>query len=207
MTILPKDWLKNLQKNKYLQLFPDLKEEKARKFVTLILTLTTLSFFGLLAIGPTLSTISKLNKELEDNKLIEKQLAQKINNLSLLQGKYAELQGSLPIVYEAIPKSPEVTTLIGQFERIALDENVALTNAQVSQVETLPKKSAKKKFSSFNFALSVEGDYANIKKFTEEISNMRRVISLGTLAISSVYDKQKGEILKLSIKGTAYFKN
>jgi Tfp pilus assembly protein PilO len=214
MIILPKDWLKNLQKNKYLQLLPDLKEEKARKFITLILTLLTLSIFGIFAIGPTLSTISKLNKELKDNRLVEQQLNEKIANLSLLQGKYADLQGTLPDIYSAIPKSPEIAILMGQFGRIESSKGISIINAQTFQVEAITNtentkkntKNVNKKFSSFNFTLSVEGDYKNVKEFIEELSKMRRIISLDTLSISSIYDKQKGNILRLSIKGTAYFK-
>lgn len=65
-----KDLLKNT-KIKYLQLLPNLKGEKTQKFTTLILTFFALSFFGLLAINPTISTISELNKELEDNKFVD----------------------------------------------------------------------------------------------------------------------------------------
>jgi Tfp pilus assembly protein PilO len=207
MVIIPKNWLKNLQKNKYLQLLPDFKEEKARKFITLILTLLTLSFFGIFAIGPTLSTISKLQKELEDNRLVENKLKQKINNLSVLQQKYADLQGSLQDVYDTVPKTPEVAVFIGQIEKLTQDNNVNITNLQTFQVEAVSKgNNVLKRYSSFNFNLSIEGDYENISSFLDQLTNMQRIVSLDTLSINNIYDRQKGAILRLSIKGTAYFK-
>ena len=206
MIKIPKDWLKNLQKNKYLQLLPDFKEEKAKKFITLVLTLITLSFFGIFAIAPTLSTISKLQKELEDDQLVENKLKQKINNLSILQQKYADLQGSLPDVYSAIPKTPEIASFMGQIKQLAKKNNVSIISLQTFQVEAVAKGNLIKRYSSFNFNLSMEGDYENINEFLNGLTEMQRIISLDTLTISNVYDRKKGNILRLSIKGTAYFK-
>jgi Tfp pilus assembly protein PilO len=206
MALIPKNWLKNVQKNKYLQLLPDFKEEKTRKFITLILTLITLSFFGIFAIGPTLSTISKLQKELEDNRLVEGQLKQKINNLSILQQKYADLQGSLLDVYSAVPKTPEVAVFMGQLEAVAKDNNVNIINMQTFQVVAVSENDVSKRYSSFNFNLSIEGNYENIDAFIKTLAGMQRIVSLDTLSINNIYDRQKGNILRLSIKGTAYFK-
>jgi len=207
MTILNKDWLKNLQKNKYLQLLPDFKEEKTQRFVTLILTLFTLSFFGIFAISPTLSTISKLNKELKDTRYTESQLKQKINNLSILQQKYATLQSDLPDIYSAIPKNPDVAIFMGQLKQVAKSSNVTILSAQTFQVEAVTTSRVSKKYSSFNFGISLEGGYNDVASFIDSIGKMQRVVALDSLAITSTVDSQKGNILKLSIKGTAYFKN
>ncbi len=206
MQLLNKDWLKNLQKNKYLQLLPDFKEEKNKKFITLTLTLFALCFFGIFAIGPTLSTISKLQKELKDNQKIEEQLKQKINNLSILQEKYANLQGDLPSVYAAVPKTPETAVLMGQIETLARTSGVNITNAQTLQVEAVSDNKSSKKYSSFNFNLAIEGDYENIVKFINSLTNMQRIVSLDVITINNITSR-KGSVLKLSVKGTAYFKN
>jgi Tfp pilus assembly protein PilO len=206
MTIIPKNWLRNVQKNKYLKLLPDFKEEKARKFITLVLTLITLGFFGIFAIGPTLSTISRLQKELEDNRLVDTQLKQKISNLSILQQKYADLQGSLPDVYAAVPKTPEAAEFMGQVEKIAQNNNVNVISMQTFQVEAVSSSKVVKRYSNFNFNLSLEGNYDHVDSFLKELSNMQRVVSVNTMSIANVYDRQKGNILRLSIKGTTYFK-
>jgi Tfp pilus assembly protein PilO len=206
MISIPKNWLKNLQKNKYLQLLPDFKEEKARKFITLVLTFITLCFFGIFAIGPTFSTISKLQKELEDNKMVDDKLKQKINNLSILQGKYAELQGSLEDIYSAVPKGPEVAIFMGQLEQIAKINNVDLISVQTFEVQAVAKENVSKRYSSFNFNLGVEGSYDNINNFLKTLAGMQRTVSLDSLSINNVYDQQRGMILRLGIKGVTYFK-
>jgi Tfp pilus assembly protein PilO len=206
MISIPKNWLKNLQKNKYLQLLPDFKEKKARKFVTLVLTFITLCFFGIFAIGPTFSTISKLQKELEDNKMVDDKLKQKINNLSILQGKYAELQGSLEDIYSAVPKGPEVAIFMGQLEQIAKINNVDLISVQTFEVQAVAKENVSKRYSSFNFNLAVEGNYDNINNFLKTLAGMQRTVSLDSLSINNVYDQQRGMILRLGIKGVTYFK-
>jgi Tfp pilus assembly protein PilO len=206
MQLIPKDWLKNLQKNKYLQLLPDFKEEKTKKFITLVLTLITLSFFGIFAISPTLSTISKLQKELEDNLLVDQRLKEKINNLSTLQQKYAELQGNLADVYSAVPKTPEVAVFMGQLREVARNNNVKVVSMQTFQVEAVPKVITIKKYISFNFNVSIEGGYENIYNFVKTLSEMQRIVLIENLSVTNIFDRDKGNVLRLSIKGSAYFK-
>ena len=66
--------LKKIKNNKYFELLPDLKKEKTKKYSSIIFSLISLSFFGIFAINPTLSTIAKLRKELSDTKFVDEQL-------------------------------------------------------------------------------------------------------------------------------------
>ncbi|MGA2968093.1 MAG: hypothetical protein ABSD69_02925, partial [Candidatus Levyibacteriota bacterium] len=54
--------IKKDQYEKYLELIPDIKREKAQKYITIVLTLTTAIILGVFAINPTLSTIANLQK-------------------------------------------------------------------------------------------------------------------------------------------------
>ena len=67
-----------IKKEKYLGFLPDLKKEKTQKYSSIIFSLVSLSFFGIFAINPTLSTIAKLKKELSDTKFVEEQLRKNI---------------------------------------------------------------------------------------------------------------------------------
>ena len=49
----------------YIENVIDLKNKRAVQFTYLVLTIIALTFFGLFAINPTLSTIAKLQKEIE----------------------------------------------------------------------------------------------------------------------------------------------
>ena len=193
--------LKELQKNKYLQLFPDFREERTQKITYISLTLVALSFFGLFAINPTLSTISKLNKELKDNKFVDSQLQKKINNLSLLQEKYNNIQSDLPNVYSAIPTNPNAALLAAQVQSLAKDSGIKLNTFQVFSVDS---DSGKKKYSAFNFSLNANGNFNEISKFIDSLNSMRRITVQNIISVTRQTGKEN--TLLLTIKGEAYFK-
>lgn len=185
-----------------LKFLPDFKEERTQKFTTLILTLVALSFFGLFAISPTVSTIAQLNKELGDSNFVEQKLEQKINNLTLLQQKYVSLQNTLPTIYSAIPKDAEVPLFAAQVQSVSNNSSIVLDNFQTFEVE-VGLNALQKPYSSFAFALTAEGSYNDLSKFLSNLSSMQRIIGADILSLS----KKSGAItsLQLTLKGKTYF--
>lgn len=197
--------LKNLKTSKYLELLSNLKQEKTQKFTSVALTFIALSFFGLFAINPTISTIAQLRRELDDDQFTQTQLTQKINNLSTLGGEYQQIQNDIPYIMDSLPQDPQISLLAGQLQSVAKDAGVNLLGLQTFQVEVATPKTAQKKYSSFSFSLAAEGDYNSILNLIDSVSNVQRVVSLDIIALNRKAD-QSGTI-QLSLKGTAYFKN
>ena len=200
MKILNKDLFRILPVGKF-DLLPDFKEERTQKFITIILTLIAVSFFALFAINPTLSTIAQLKKQVSDNELVDKQLSQKINNLTILQQKYTALKNDIPIIISAIPKGPEIPLLVAQVQAASINSNVSLNSLQTFQVE-VGKPSVSKKFSSFSFALSAGGSYNDLLRFISTISNMQRIVSVDILSFTT---KSGSNLLELNFKGKSFF--
>lgn len=197
--------LKNLRQNKYLELFPALKQEKTQKFTSVILTFLALSFFGIFAINPTISTIVRLRRELADAKFTETGLTQKIGNLSSLGKQYQQLENDIPYVLSAVPQDPQISLLVAQLQSTAQNSGIFLDDLQTFEVEVSTPKTAKKKYSSFSFSLTAEGRYNDVLKLIDTISTMQRVVSLDIISLNRKAD-QSGTV-QLSLKGTAYFKN
>lgn len=195
---------KNLKQSKYLELLPNLKEEKTQKFTSIVLTLIALSFFGIFAISPTISTIARLQKEVSDSNFTEEQLKQKITNLSTLGQEYQRIQQDIPYVLFAIPQDPQISTLVAQIQALSQQSNIQLNGLQTLQVEVATQNKTQKKYSAFSFSVSAEGQYENIISFIESLKNMQRITSLDTIALNKKTDQNK--TIQLSIKGTAYFK-
>lgn len=205
MKLLNKNQLKNTQVNKYLVLIPSIKEEKTQKFTTTVFTILALIFFAIFAINPTLSTIASLQKQLDDDKFVERKLTEKINNLSILEQQYSTLENDLPFVYAAIPVDSNIPTLTGELQTLAKNSNVNLISFQTSAVDVSDDLVGNKPFSSFSFSITLSGNYENIKQFIIRMSNIQRIITLGEVSISqSDTDKISG--LNSVIKGIAYFK-
>lgn len=192
--------LKNLRQRNYTDLFPALKEERVQKFTKLVLTLIALSFFGLIAINPTLSTIAQLNKELADDTFVDQNLTQKISNLSTLSDKYRSLEPDLPIILASVPKNPEIPTFAAQIQSVIKNSNLDLISFQTFEVELT---STLKTYSSFSFALGTEGTYNDISKFLNSLTSMQRIITIDNVSLTK---KSIGNSLQLNLKGRAFFR-
>lgn len=200
--------LKNLKKDeyhKYLELMPDFKQEKTQKYLTIVLTLVASIILGVFALGPTLSTIASLQKQLEDDKFVEQKLREKINNLSVLQQKYASIESDLPIIYDALPKTSQIPLVTAQIQAVANDTGVKVTNFQTFQAEVSHTAVSTKKFAAYSFSVNVQGTYQNMTGFMDKLVNFQRIVSIENVSITKVTSLDTTD-LKLIIKGVAYFK-
>mgnify|MGYP001565302832 CR=1 FL=1 len=193
--------------NKYLHTLPFFREEKAQKFIGITLTLLALSFFGLFAINPTLSTIAKLRKEIDDNKFVNNQLGKKIGDLNRLKQQYANIQNDLMIVFEALPQKADVPLLIAQIQSIAQTTNINIKKIENFEVELLspnPNKKKGKEHFSYLFSIDGSGTYENISQFISTLTNMQRVIvvDLFSLGKSGVNDSS----IEFTTKAMAFIK-
>lgn len=199
---------KNLKKEeyaKYLDLVPDFKQEKSKKFITIILTLTASIILGLFVVSPTISTIANLRKQIEDNKIVEEKLQQKINNLSVLSQKYSDLEADIPIVLEAVPQTSQIPLLVAQIQAVANESGVRLNNFQTFRVDVSQGAIKGKKFSSFDFTLTAQGDYQNMLNFMDNLVNFQRITTITNISVSKATSFNNSS-LQLNMRGTAYFK-
>jgi len=203
---LPKNYFEGLAAAKYreyLKLLPDIKKENTQLITVLIFTFAALSFLGIFAINPTLTTIVDLKKQLADSEFVHQQLSAKIANLGSLQQKYTALNPDLPVVYDAIPQSPTIPLLVGQIQALAKKSNTHLTSIHVSEVQMAGGK-GKPDGLSFVFALDGTGAYDDVLNFAFSLSHFSRMVTVEAI---SVEKDEKKNLLVLSIKGRAYFKD
>lgn len=194
--------------SKYLELLPDFKQEKTQKFTTIALTLVASIILGLFAINPTLSTIANLQKQLDDNKFVEQKLEEKINNLSILQQKYALVQPDLDAINNAVPRDPQTTVLLGQIQTVAKETNVTVVNLQTFEVDIPPLVVGQQKYSSFDISVTVQGQYSDMANFINELANMQRIIVINYSTFTKTTDNNtNASSLRLTVKGTVYYKN
>jgi len=194
---------KSIKASKYFEMFPSFKEEKAQFFLTIILTLVSFSFFGIFAIGPTLSTIAELKKELSDSKFVNEKLEQKITNLYSLQQKYSLLENELTIVMAALPKTPNESFFVGQIQAIGQKTNTIVKRINISEIE-LSKEQKQNKYSSFAFSAEISGTYKDLTSFLSLLTDYERIVTIDTVSVAK--STEKNDTLQLNIRGRAYFK-
>ncbi len=190
--------------NKYFNLLPNFGNKNTRNFATIVLTLIALSFFGLFAINPTLSTIAGLQKELEDNQFIDNSLRQKISNLSILQQKYSVLQNDIPIILSTIPQDSQIPLVMGEIQSLVKQSNIQLESLQNFQVELVKDNDKNNRYYSFEFSVSGFGSYNNISQFINSLANMQRLIDIEALSINRQADNNTS--LRFTLRGMAFYK-
>lgn len=194
---------KNIKYEKYYKdILPYLRKEKNQQYLTVILTLGATIFFALFAINPTVSTIVKLRREINDSRFVEKKLSEKINNLSNLSTEYQNIQEDLPFILDAIPKNPEAPTLVAQIQSIANDSSVGISKLDIASINLITQDASTS--SSFAFEITGQGAYENLQKFTSDLINMQRIVSVDSISIAK--DTKTDGNLEINIKGFAYFK-
>lgn len=208
---LKSDLLPLLPRHKSLDSLPETKAKKTETFRTLILTFIALSFFVFFAINPTLSTISQLNKQLEDSKVVEKQLEEKISHLSALQQQYAQIEPEIPVVFSSIPQGPKVALFIAQLQAITRKSSITVLLLQTFPVEISKNQSTDSLaidkpdyYFSYIFAINIEGEYKNISNFLNSLVSFQRLVTIDSLSITK--SPGNSEKIQLSVRGKTYFK-
>lgn len=178
--------------------------DNKRKFVAslyLILSLFTVSFFGIFAISPTLSTVSNLQKQYDDDKLVDMALEEKLQSLQRLDTAYQQLIPQIQQILLAIPTTPKIPYLTREIENLSKSESLNVLRIDFNTVEVYPAKRINQPLYSFTFNVVVQGTQEHINQFIADITNIDRIVSIDNITTN----KGDGEIYQLSFVGRAYF--
>jgi type IV pilus assembly protein PilO len=179
----------------------------ARASLELLLTIGTVAFFALFAIRPTLLTMSNLIKELDDKKVLDTQLSEKIASLQSSQIQYAQLEQRLPLLDEAIPLRPQFYEAIVLVEKVASDNNLVIQNLSLQTIPAdkeldQPLTSQTRQFLPFRVTLS--GDYESIKNFVSQVQSLRRLFTVESIVFNAKEEKQQRR-LEATLNIYAYY--
>lgn len=178
------------------------QRKDVKVYTSLTLSLLAIAFFGVFAIKPTLTTIAGLWKELQDKRMVNQKLQEKINNLNQAQTNFAQISDQVYLLDQALPQNPSVSQLIWQLEILAQKSNVTIKSLGVEPLELQGKNKNSKNEVLFNLNLS--GDYENLKTFLGSLENLRRVITINSFAFSQS-KKEEVQTLTLNLTGKAYY--
>lgn len=186
----------------YLKLFPVLKKERNQQYGMLIITFLTMTFFGLFAINPTLTTIAELHRKLDDAKFTDRVLTQKIKALSDLQNKYSQLAPDLETIESGVPPTVNATKFIGQLHSIVSQTSVTLTHISFGSVKISSDPPVKE--GAFSFTMTVEGTYSQIDAFLQKLTNFDRIVVLDSISI--LKSEAGGSKIGITVTGNAHYK-
>lgn len=200
------DW-KN-EYHRYAHYFLDFKKigqsAKTRSFAWISLTIFTISFFLIVAIQPTLITITSLNREIKDKKEASSQLQKKIDSIIQAQEEFAKNVDNFQLLDEALPTNNQFPSLALFLETLSADKNVVLKSLNFEKIQMDEKKPAKIPPDILGFQLTISGDYQALKSFLAYLEASRRIIKTDSISFSQT-KVEEGKELSLTISGSAYF--
>lgn len=193
---------------------------QTRAYTTAIFSFLAISLFGWYAIRPTLQTILFLQKEIDDNKLVNTQMEEKIGKLIEAHATYQSVQPDLPYLVQALPPAPEVLTAIGQIRNIAVIRGAsisAITSSGaplLSKEQNAPNKTttlkSSRKVKSVPLSIVVIGSFDSLLGIIEDILSLRRIVTIETLNFTPNRESDQqvlvGSVpLKLVMKVNAHY--
>lgn len=187
----------------YTWLGPLVNKPKNKAYTFLALSFFTVAFFAFFAIRPTVNTIIGLTRQIDDEKIVEKKLQDKINALSQLQAEYEIIQPDLPALNAALPVKANIVELVQSAESLARDNQASLSAVQLGETNlssgkniTTPQIHAV----PISFLFTTEGNYANLSAIIKKISLLPRLLSIqNVLMIQGL-----GKIIN-TVKVNAYY--
>lgn len=175
--------------------------QRATAYLYVTFSFLALSFFGLFAIGPTIATISDLNKQYDEKKSALKQLEDKNAALKSLSAEYIDIQPDLILIESAIPQSPKVGELTRQLETLTIENNLVLQKLDTGLMELYPAKNINSPIFTYTFSVGVIGSEQDINSFIADVISMGRIIGIDKLTTG----KKLEGVYSASITGRAFF--
>jgi|SRR3989339_740189 len=170
-----------------------------KMFLEIILSLVTISFFGIFALRPTFLTISTLLKEINSKKDTVAKMDTKIKNLQTAQNILNQESLRIPIVELSIPILPQPQTFVHQIEGSASIAQVQILGIRID--ETLLKGAALiDDQGMMGFSVSATGSFQNLFSFLKNLENLRNPIKIDVLGIS-LTKQEMVNVLTLVITG------
>lgn len=174
-------------------------KEQTKAYTYVILSLLTVSFFGLFALRPAFSIIANLQKQLTDDKGVFEALLKKTSDLKSLDKQYPS-KSDLELIYSAIPTSPQASSLIRQIEKIAQQSDITINSLDTGEIEDYPLSKGDK-LQSFAFTIDVQGSETSIGELLTQLTTFNRVVSIEKVGNAKA---EKGGIHTV-IDARAYF--
>lgn len=187
----------------YRKLTPLIKDKKTSSYLSLILSLFSISFFGFFAIRPTLITAVTLNKSVADLKKLDIEYENKISNIITAQSQYEQIRGDIPDIDLALPKDAMFNQLANALEKFAEKSNLFIKQLQIDQspISRLPPSG---KVENIQFSILTSGSYISSSDFIQHLLNWKRLIILDSLELSKEGGTESAE-LRMTLKGKTYY--
>lgn len=186
------------------------KRADLRSFLEIVLSIAAVIIFSIFAIKPTALTIINLLQQIKVEKQTIADLNKKINSLQLANSLLIQNEGRLESINIAVPSAPAPDVFAKQIQGLSVRDGVTLSGISIDNIVLLgtPKsiktsgdlKPLPEKANEMIFSINVKGNFPNIDMFIKDLENLRVVMSIDSLTITSSLT-ESGRVIVAIITG------
>jgi len=179
--------------------------------LSVVLSIFIITFFILVALRPTFTTIATLNTEIEQSTKTLQQLSTKSKSLEQATRLWEEIQADLPFVEVSIPQnSPSYESLSKSIELVASEAGVEITSVSVGSALLYSGvvnvyEGRDQSVVEMDLSIRVTGGYANTMDFLQKILSVDRLIGVSSVTINRESATASDSQVGMAITGTVQY--
>lgn len=189
------------KKLKYRGLGSILRKKNTQGYTMLVLSLFTISFFGFLAIRPTLKTVVGLKKQIQDYKEADEKLTGKINQLVSAQAEYEFISPFVPKIKRAFPENPDYFGTLKDLDDIKNDlQEATISSITIGKIVLETQEPGK-----LEVKVRAQGGYLPLETLIDTILKNERLMTVIALNIGKKGNEEKTQYLEADTQIEASF--
>ena len=139
----------------------------------------------ILFIIPNLSSSSRINAEIEEEKENNKTFNEELKNLLLVRNEYYELNAAYQKYTLQLPSENDISIFTNEVYDIAKYSNVTIYSIDYAGISPDVEKGKEPEFDIIEADLILAGPYYNIMNFIKTIEKMPRIVIIRDIIIQS----------------------
>lgn len=162
-----------------------------RVSLELFLSLSTVIFFALFALRPTLNTMSRLVREIEEKRQVDDELSKKIAALSTAQNEFLTFRSRLSVLDTAVHQELSIENALIYLEYLSAEAGVSLSGLQIREFPlALPAASgerartAEREIGIHTAQISFEGNIESVKRLFQMIESVRPLLAVQGFSVT-----------------------
>lgn len=197
--------MKPTYRNYYKRFDSFIKRPAAKVSGLISLTIFTVVFFLIMAILPTLKTVSALKKEIKDNQEVSNQLYKKTLALQTAESNYAKIINDLDLINRVLPEKEEFDRLSWQIQWLAKQKGVEIVSGDFDGFKLIGLE--KTGIKSLEIDITITGSYLQIKDWLTSLTQLDRLIIVQNISMGAKNLKISKDAAKITatIKLTTYY--
>ncbi len=159
-----------------------------KMFLEIILSLAAVSLFSLLALKPTVLTVSGLLKEIKVKEETLTKMNKKILNLRNAQDLTSKEITKISLLPGVVPDTPSPEKFVRQIEGLSAKHSAKILSLTIGEVTLIGKQKEVKNEKNIeplpesakelSFSISLTGEYDNLSSFLDDLQLLRRPVKI-----------------------------